>query len=95
MQGIGTASIKKITVKDIPGGTGYGFLVKNWDITTTPPTDLDCIAVQGNDNPKSAFSDHAVVRIENSSKIYQHLIRINVFNINCGDRVNIGIDLEL
>ena len=57
-----SASVQAITTKNLPGGTnGVGFLVKNWDLTTSPPTDLSGVAAQGNLNPQSSFSDHTVV----------------------------------
>ena len=48
-QGITSASIQRITTKDIPGGTGDGF-----DVKATLPA-------QGNASPHTAFKDHGVV----------------------------------
>lgn len=69
-QGISGSQNEGITTKDIPSDnlTGAGFYVKNWDLTTTPPSDLNGVAAQGNPNPQSAFIDHAVVTY--GGKIY-------------------------
>jgi hypothetical protein len=68
VQGITSASVQGITTKNILGGNGVGFYVKNWVFSTNPPTDLPGIPAQGNSNPESRFADHAVVL--ESSTVY-------------------------
>jgi alpha-tubulin suppressor-like RCC1 family protein len=66
-QGIEGCKQLKITTKDIPYKgetlTGDGFYVKNWDVSDLPPVALLGVPAQGenNDDPHSAFDDHALV----------------------------------
>jgi hypothetical protein len=62
-QAIDTGIVSGIVPLDKPPNLGaLAILVKKWDMTTSPPTDLFGIPGQGNPDPPSAFADHCVVR---------------------------------
>lgn len=62
-QGISSAVLGCIQPINMPDCESIGFCVKNWDYSSGSLTDLPGIPGQGNADPLSQFSDHAVVLI--------------------------------